>query len=673
MSKYKPTPCVLRFCQGQAARLLGKVWAEAWRPPLNMKISEWAAEYRRLPSSMSSEPGRYNPHRLPWQAYILDAIGSGKYQDHILIGAAQVMGKTEILNSVVGYYIHAQPSSILVKYPSLDSAEAWSKYKLDPSIEATPVLREAMSAAKSRNSDNTILKKKFRGGSLVCIGANSPSGLRQSSRRVIIQDEIDADELSAGREGDPVDLADKRAESFRNAVKVKATTPTILGQSRGWRILEKSTWHEWHAKCPACGAHHVLEIENIRWDKTKEGEVEKHNTQGAWYHAPCCGAKWTDLDRQRAIMSGRAVARNPESRIFGFHLSGLYKLIGGKDVFENMLHEFADGFLEAKRGGRESLQVWTNTFKAECWDDSDAEIVLNADQVISRAEAYDPTRILPAGVLRITIGVDVQEDRLELEVVGWGRGEESWGLGYHVLIGSPEKDEVWCQLSELISREYLHPCGKALKAETVFVDSGAKQDRVFQFTAPRRAQGVFASKGLNVLGKQIPILPRKPSTNNKRKVHQWMVGVTAAKTAIYDRINSKPGEPRSMHFPIGQGYDSRYFRQLTSEKRKVRYQHGRPYYIFEADGRRNEPLDCRVYALAAQRRSTFFEEDLAKQMACAPDSPVHAGSMATLTEPAPPPQAPSSPQPVQDKAEPRYVPISQRRKQSRGETIFSRY
>lgn len=687
------TPAVLRLCGGKVGKHLGKVWRDAWRPPLNIKISEWSAEYRRMPSSVTSEPGRYNPWRLPWQGFILDAIGGGKYLDHILIGAAQVMGKTEILNSVVGFYIHAHPSPILVKYPSLDSAEAWSKYKFDPMVEATPVLRECLSASKSRNSANTILKKKFKGGSLVCVGANSPSGLRQTSRRVVIQDEIDADEVSAGEEGDPVTLADKRAESFRNAVKVKATTPTIKGHSRGWKILEDSTFHEWHAKCPSCGEFHVLQFEALRWDKQPgvDGK-DRHDVSTAHYVAPCCGATWTDIDRQRAIMAGKAIARNPDSRIFGFHLGGMYKLIGGKDGYGSMLEEFADGFISAKRGGRESLKVWTNTFKAECWDDDDLEVSFKPDEVLARAESYDPAAVLPAGVLRITAGVDVQEDRIEVELVGWGAGEESWGIGYFVFHGTTERDDVWTELDKLLDREWLHPCGKKLRVETAFIDSGARQDRVFQFTAPRKVRGVYACKGVNTPGKVVPILPRKPSTNNKRKIPQWMIGVTDAKNQIYARLSSKPGEPRSMHFPKGCGYDQRYYRQLTSEKRKLRYQHGRPYYIWEADGRRNEPLDCRVYALAALRRSPFNEEELKRELAVfdgvAPVAPVtetveqpRPGSMAALTEPAPLPVASPTQSPQAQAPQPKlagafklpdYVPVSQRRPQNGGDAMFSR-
>ncbi len=600
---YRVPASVVKRMKGKEWRIIAKAW-KTWRPPLKLTISQWADEYRRLPQGVTSEPGRYSSDRLPWCRFIMDTIGARTYRDNVLVGASQVMAKTEMMNNIVGYYIHADPSPILVKYPTKDSGEAWSKFKFTPMAEATPVLRAIIGDAKSRDSGNTILDKKFAGGGLTVIGANSPSGLRQRSKRVIIQDEIDSDEGSAGDEGDPTFLADKRAESYRNAVKVKASTPTVKGASRCWKILENSTFHEWHAKCPHCEGFHVLSMANLHWPKTKdENGKEVHDLRETYYQCPDCTEKWDDIDRQRAIMAGKPIARHPKATTFGFHIGGLYKLIGGKEQFSSMLEEFAYNFIEAKRGGRETFKVWTNTFAAECFDEEFEK--LDEKAVLARAEDYDPSAMLPAGVLRVEGAADVQLDRIECEMVGMGDGEESWGLGYAVFHGDTSRDEVWGELDKFIAKLFKHPSGKTLDCTSFFIDSGNQQDRVFKFTAPRKSRGVFASKGYNSPGKQIPILPRKPSLNNKRKTPQWVVGVTAAKTVLYSRIMLPVPGAGSMHFPKGHGYDARYFRQLTSEKRMLRYAHGKPYYIYEAGDRRNEPLDIRVYALAAHRRVLF--------------------------------------------------------------------
>lgn len=587
-------------------RLLKKAWA-VWRPPLAMSISEWSREFRRMPAGVTSEPGRYDPDRLPWCRFILDTIGARTYQDCVLVGAAQVMGKTEILNSVVGFFVHAEPSPILVKYPTKESAEAWSKSKLDPMIQATPALKELFGEVRARDSGNTMTEKRFPGGSITMIGANSPSGMRQRSKKIVIQDEIDADEHSAGVEGDPVSLADKRAESYGDRVLVKASTPTIAGVSRCWKLLENSTFHEWWVKCPHCGEYHVLSMANLKWPKTmtEDGKkVAEHHVADAYYECPHCAAKWDDLDRQRAIMAGQARARNPKSRRFGFHVGGFYKLIGGSQSHHSMLHEFAEAFLDQAAAGPEEKKVYRNTFEAMPWEDTFEK--LDERAVLARAENYDPAAMLPAGVLRIAGAADVQHDRIEAELVGYGEGEETWGLGYAVFHGDTSKPGgPWDDLDKFRAKVFAHPSGKALGCAAFFVDSGNQQDRVIAYTAPRRSLGVYACKGKNVPGKQDPILPRKPSVNNKQKAHQWLVGVTAAKTVIYSRIMLPVPGPGSMHFPRGHGYDERYYRQLTSERRMTRYSHGRPYFIYESGERRNEPLDIRVYALAAHRLTPF--------------------------------------------------------------------
>jgi phage terminase large subunit GpA-like protein len=561
----------------------------------------------------------------------LDAIHARKYKDHVLVGAAQVMGKTEILLCVLMYYMHADPSPILVKYPKADSAEAFSKTKLSPGIAATPVLHALLGDQKSRDGADTILHKKFPGGFIRMVGANSPSSLRQTPCRIVIQDEISADEASSGGEkngeGDPVELADARAESYGNRVLVKASTPTVAGRCRAWSLLEKSTFHEWHAKCHGCGEHHVLALQNLHWPSEKDGagRTISERPQEAWYSCPACGIRWTDTDRQRAIYAGKPIARNPDADTFGFHVGGLYKLIGSGDAYEGFLHEFAHKFLKQARGDLQAKKVYRNTFEAMPWEEEELE-KLDKEVIAKRTERYDPDAMLPPGVLRIEAGVDVQETgRLECEFVGYGADEETWGLGYHVIHGDVQRDQVWTELDALLAKTFPHPCGKRISVTTTFVDSGSRQDRVMQFTKSRRSRGIYACKGHDVVGKPIPILPRKPSINNKGKVPQWVIGTNAAKTVIYSRLMAPVPGPGAMHYPVGHGYDDRYFNQLTTERRVPKYKNGRLYYVYSASNRRNEPLDIRVYALAAHRRMPFDAVALAKELATPTPTPSAPG------------------------------------------------
>jgi phage terminase large subunit GpA-like protein len=665
---------IKKYCRANDKAALVRAW-KFLRWPMKMTVAEWAEKYRILSRGASSEPGKYRCDRVPYQREIMESFTAPDVRETVLCIASQV-GKTELMNNLIGYMIHADPSPILVKYPTLDASKGYSKEKLDPMIQDTPVLAALIQDARSRDSGNTILQKSFPGGFIRIAGANSPSGLRRASCRVVLQDEIDSDPFSAGEEGDPCALADRRASNFSNAVKVKMSTPTVKGRSKIWALLEDSDFRTWRAICPHCNKAQELTWAGVRWDKDAEGKAMPETA----YYLGECGCRWTDLDRQRAIVRGHWQARQPFKGRRGYHLSGLYRLMGHKPQFTSMLHEFAVDFLESKAGGPERMKPWMNTFLAEPSEEEFEK--LDEKSVLARAEDYNPDELLPAGVLRIAAGADVQDDRIECEFVGYGEGEETWGLGYHVIHGDTQADKVWEELDLLLAKTFTHPSGKVMGAATTFIDSGAKQDRVLQFTGPRRSRGIFASKGQNTIGKQIPIMQRKPSINNKRKVHQWMVGVTAAKTVIYSRIMLPVPGPGSMHFPKGHGYDTRFYHQLTSEKRMTRYSHGRPYYIYEAGNRRNEPLDIRVYALAAHRRLTFDTVAIRAEMAAIvkPDAPTHApaaepaanqtqaqperivGNIVVERAPIPQPSA----------ILPAYVPMSQRRGAGgTGESVFT--
>jgi phage terminase large subunit GpA-like protein len=557
-------------------------------PPRKESILAWAERERNLAEGVSSIPGRFRA--LPYQRKPLDAITDRAYSEHVWMIASQTI-KTESINCVIGYFMDAEPCGIMVVYPTLDGAKEYSKKKLSRMIRGTPCLRNKVRESRSRDSGNTLLSKEFPGGDLRISGSNSPASLRGSSRRVVIQDEIDSYEASAGSEGDPCALADTRAENFSNAIFIKASTPTIKGLSRIEEKFEESTKHRYFVPCPHCGQKQTLKWAQLRWEPDKP--------ETAAYYCEKCDKPWTDADRIRAIYQGEWIAEFPGRKRFGAHLSGLYRLIGLKDTYKNFLHEFAAVFLDRKHAGEQSIKAWQNTFLAESYEEQAYRIA--AEDVSNRCESYNDSP-LPGGVLVITAGADVQKDRIELECVGWGIDEESWGLGKTVLVGDPEKDEVWSRLSEVLLRKFKTAGSIDLPIQRTFIDMQYKTPMVLRFCQKRITQGVYPCRGLSRTGLNLPpLLPARPSTNNKLRLPHWNIGVTIAKSTIYDRMKLPVPGARSMHFPEGYGYDEDHFRQLVSERVMVKYSYGQAYYVFEKDNQhvRNEALDIRVYAYAA--------------------------------------------------------------------------
>lgn len=572
------------------ARELWRALFSAIHPIPSLLVSEWVHKYAYLPPG-SSEPGKMSVNRLPYQKAFMDSVCDPLVSESVAWWGSQ-LGKSEAVNCILFFFIHADPANILLVQPTVDLAEEYSKDRIAAGIEATPVLRNLVRDPRSRDSGNTVKSKRYPGGSLVLVGANAPSGLAGRPRRVILKDEIDRFPLSAGTEGDPCALADKRAETFPNAVKVSTSTATVKGLSKIESMFELSDKQKWHCTCPKCGHEFVLMWSQMHWP---DGEPEN-----AWIECPgkpkC---RLDDDDRIAMVEAGRWIATAKFKGIRGFWLNGMNTLFRCHKGFKNRLHEFVEDFLAAKSGGPQTLRVWINTFLAETYEEEGEKI--DETEILKRCEEYDPDS-LPEWILVLTAGVDVHRLRIEVEIKGWGIDEESWGIRHFVLDGDTEKDEIWAALDAELLKTYRREDGLEMKVERTFIDMGHKDRRVLAFCTPRLNRGVYPCRGVNRIGlNPPPLLPAKVSRNNKARIPHWNVGVTVAKTAIYDRLLLPVPEARSMHFPIANGYGLDYFKQLTAEKRKKKFMFGRPYFIFEKENNavRNEALDLNVYALAA--------------------------------------------------------------------------
>ena len=548
-----------------------------------MDIAEWSEAHRYLARGTSAEAGKFNCDRLPYQREPMQSLNDPIAAGTILVWAAQ-MGKTEVMLNAIGYFMDQDPSPILVVYPTIDVAKKWSQKKLNCMIMDSPRLKKRVRDPRTRDSGNTILSKEFRGGSLVVAGSNSPASLRQLSCRCVFQDEIDSFLPSAGQEGDPVFLADARALNFHNAVLFKSSTPTIRGASRIEAAYEESDQRRWHVPCPECGEHQVLKWSQVKWP---EGKPED-----AFYVCEHCQAELNDTQRVQMVMNGKWIAEHPERRLRGYHLSGLNRIMGRKKQFTSYLHEFVVQFLDAKHGGRENLKVWTNVFLAESWEERGERISLTT--AMEQAEDYK-TDPLPASVGVLTCAVDVQKDRLEYEVMGWGISEESWGIERGAIHGDPEKLECWKDLDDLLHRKWNHPSGSRLGIAATCVDSGYATTSVYSFTKPRQNRRIFAVKGSNQNG--APLISKRFLKQGRTTL--FIVGGDVAKDSIFARLRMKEHGPRFMHFPIGYGYNEEHFRQLTGEEVRTRMKNGFPIRYYKKLRERNESLDLRVYNLAA--------------------------------------------------------------------------
>ena len=543
-------------------------------PPPDLKISEWADAERKLSPEASAEPGQWATARAEYQRGIMDAFADPAVESVVVMSSAQV-GKTEILNNVVGYHVAQDPSPMLVVQPTLDMAQTWSKDRLAPMLRDTPALQNLVSDPRTRDSGNTTLHKVFPGGPITACGANSPSSLASRPVRVVLCDEVDRYPVSAGAEGDPVSLARKRSATFWNRRVGLFSTPTLKGNSRIETAFEESDKRYYFVPCPHCGEHQTLKWGNVRWDA---GAPET-----AHYVCDVCGGVWSDADRVRAIRQGEWRATAENKRVAGFHLSGLYS---PWTPMESAVRDF----LEAKKQPA-TLRVFINTFLGETWEDQGERVDDYA--VAERREDFGAT--LPMSILLLTAGVDVQDDRLEVEIVGWGRDEESWSLDYKTIYGDPSGPAVWADLDTVLAQQFEREDGKLLTVRAACVDSGGHHtNSVYNYVRPREGRRVFAIKGVGGEGKP---LVGKPGRNNIGKIRLFPLGVDTAKDVLYSRLKIQEPGPGYCHFPLARSDE--YFRQLTAEKIVVRYHKGFARREWVKMRPRNEALDVRVYAMGA--------------------------------------------------------------------------
>lgn len=555
-------------------------------PPPELTLSQWADTYRMLSAESSAAPGRWHTDNAPYQREIMDAIGDPHIRKVVVMSAAQI-GKTAMLLNMLGYFMHYYPAPVLVLQPTLDMAQAFSKDFLAPMIRDTPVLRVLVDT-KSRYSGNTILKKNFPGGHVTIVGANSAAGLRMRPIKVILADEVDAYPPSAGTEGDPLLLAQKRQTTFWDKKTVIVSTPTIKGSSRIETEFQETTREEWNVPCPKCGKFQPLRWANIDFDKN---DLNK----GITYKCEHCEQKSREYEWKAQERYGHFVAENPDAAARGFHLNTLASTFcGWREVVEKFL--LAKEMLD--QGDPEKMKTWVNTELGETWEEPGER--LEDTELVNRREIYDAQ--VPEDVLVLTAGVDVQDDRFEVEVVGWGVGKESWGIRYQKLYGDMLKEQVWEDLDNFLMTPFYKKDGTAMTIISTCIDSGGHHtDQVYRFTKERWERRVFAIKGKG--GQEVPFL-RNPTTNNRVKTPLFIIGVDAGKALIYQRLKHETKGPNYCHFPLNEeaGYDEAYFRGLTSEKMVVRFRKGRPVVVWEikdASYKRNEPLDLRNYAMAA--------------------------------------------------------------------------
>jgi phage terminase large subunit GpA-like protein len=559
-------------------------------PPKKIIVSEWAQANVYLERGTTPDPGEWDNTRAPYQVGMMDAVCDPAVEDVVMMTSAQI-GKTTILLNVIGYFIDQDPSPMLVVLPTVELGEAWSKDRLAPMVRSCPSLKAKVRSAKSRDSENTILQKRFMGGSLAVVGANAPSGLAMRPVRILICDEVDRFPASAGSEGDPIALARKRTENYYNRKNVDVSTPTVKGLSRIEEEFKQSTQNRYHVPCPRCGEFQVLKWNpadgkgGVIWKALEDGTPDLESVRYQCGVNKCEVEEW---EKQEMLERGEWRAAYPGRRKVGFHINALYS---PWRRWAEIVEEW-DG---AKKNP-ERLKVFVNTVLGETWEESGEKV--EADTL--KARRYKFAAEVPRGVGAIVVSIDVQTDRFEIVAKGYGKGEESWLVDHATLAGDPGQGKMWDRLDTYLRAvTWVHESGRRVGPDIVVIDSGFQTDMVYRFTGAREEGwrcSCIALKGMSGVREIVG----KPSRSERYRVKFYVVGVDTAKDIVFARFRQRAMGPGYIHLP--DWAEDEYIEQLASEVSRRRWAKGRGWIReYHKTRERNEGLDLEVYALAGFR------------------------------------------------------------------------
>jgi phage terminase large subunit GpA-like protein len=550
------------------------------KPKKLLSVSQWADSNRILSSKGSGEPGKWSTDRTPYLRDIMDALSvTNPVQRVVLMFGAQI-GKTEVGLNWIGYVMDHAPAPMLVVVPTLETRKRWVRQRLDPLLNETPVLRKIVDSKSKRDAGNSEDMKDFPGGMLVIGGANSPASLASMPIRFVMCDEVDRFPWEVGEEGDPLGLIDERTKTFPRRKVLLVSTPTVKGLSRIEQEYLASDMREYHVPCPHCGDYQVLKW---RHDDGSFGLVYSESTNTVWYACRSCGADIHDHHKTQMLAHGRWIARHPEREVRGYHLNGLYSPIGLGFTWYELWQDW-----KACQGDTANLKRFINTTLGEVWEEPGEAI--ESASLLARCEVYPDS--LP--IRMVVAGVDVQGDRIEAGVYGFGDGEECWALDHVILDGDPVMPEVWDDLDYALGE---------LGVQFAAIDSGHLADQVYAFVEKRR--WCVAIKG--VAGMNRPLVEderkRKQRLRHRRKKGHSPenIGVDSGKAIIYGRLKLIAPGAGYIHYPVHPAFDDVFFEQLTAEKLVTKTKGGRPYQEWVQIRKRNEALDIAIYALSAYR------------------------------------------------------------------------
>lgn len=564
------------------------------RPEPILTVSAWADEHRYLSPIASAEAGKYKTSRTPYLKKPMDCLSAkAPYRRVVFMKSAQV-GATEMGNNWLGYIMSSAPAPTLVVMPTDGMIKRNTKTRIDPMINSSPILSEKVRKQKSRDSGNTNKSKEGPGFIIYFAGANSSSELSSMPARNVMFDEVDRYPVDLDGEGSPIELGRARSTTFSKRKEFMASTPTTEGVSVIAKEFDKTDQNWYHVPCPCCGVYQKLMFPQLKWDIGVDGKA-----CNVRYKCIECDEEFEERHKTSMLENGEWIPDCPQNislDVIGFFINALYSPLGWfswKDIAQKFMDAKDDPIL---------LKAFVNLILGETWKEKGERP--EWESLYNKRELYK-TNCPPKDVCVITVGADVQKDRIELEILGFCKGRRTYSIDYRILHGNVEEQDVWNKLAMVVNETWEREDGIQLPMTRMALDTGAYTSIAYAFCRRFDVTKVTPVKGGPDSQAVMVAAPRKVdvSKSGKKigKLKVWMVGGSIYKMETYAwlKLNKQDGEPIPpgyCHFPE---YGPEYFKGLTAEQQEIKLVRGYRKYEWVKKYDRNEPLDCRVYARAA--------------------------------------------------------------------------
>jgi phage terminase large subunit GpA-like protein len=583
------------------------------KPKEKLSRSDWAERHFQV--TKGSSTGRWKTR--PYQREILDAWDDPRIWRTSIMKSSRV-GATTLLNIDECFSIHWERCDTCTVQPTTGDAEKYSRDTFDDLIENVDVLRQLFSKCKHRDGTNSILEKYINGASLKFIGANSPNGFRRVTYRIVRADETSAYKAGgAGKEGDQIELLLNRTIDYHDRLFIDCSTPTIEGFDRIEDAFKLGDQRHRYLPCPHCGWYQTLSAAAFTpgADKSKPGGFwwEPGKPTSVVYICERCDKPIQHSQKFEMDLHGEWRPSAPPNIDPNGREHRSYHIWAGISYQANASWANIVAEHEKNQNQPEKVQVFINTWLGLPYRE-DASTRLAAEGLMSRRGNYASGEV-PDGVLMICIGVDMQDDRAEVFVWGFGPGNspdqataepERWLIKHDVISCRYDTAEVYKQLDTYLFDSYSLSNGYGLKPAVMAVDSGDGEHSsyVYEYANNRANQGVIATKGMDQIG--------KPAINNGKRTQYdykgrpsktsalvFQVGTDLVKTILMAQLkHGLTSGAGAIHFP--RDTSKEFFEQLVSERRHHKIENGQPKATWvRKPGIKAEALDGTVYAYAA--------------------------------------------------------------------------